>query len=62
MGDQVEIITMRAGSAKYLLGTDGQGRDILSRIIHGARVSLTVALLAIGLGSGVGTALGLIAA
>ena len=62
LGDQVEIITMRAGSAKYLLGTDAQGRDILSRVTHGARVSLTVALLAIGLGGGVGIALGLIAA
>jgi oligopeptide transport system permease protein len=30
-------------SAKYLLGTDGQGRDILSRLIFGARVSLSVA-------------------
>lgn len=33
-------------SAKYLLGTDGQGRDILSRLIYGARVSLSVALAA----------------
>src|SRR5712691_4070779 len=33
-------------SAKYLLGTDGQGRDILSRLIYGARVSLSVAFAA----------------
>jgi ABC-type dipeptide/oligopeptide/nickel transport system permease subunit len=33
-------------SAKYLLGTDGQGRDILSRLIFGARVSLSVAFAA----------------
>lgn len=62
LGDRVEIVTQRAGSTKYLLGTDAQGRDILSRIIHGARISLTVSLLAIGMGGGVGTALGLIAA
>lgn len=43
------------------LGTDNLGRDILSRLLVGARVSLTFALLAIGLAGTVGTALGLIA-
>ncbi len=33
------------GTAGYLLGLDGQGRDILSRLIHGGRYSLTVAVL-----------------
>src|SRR5262245_2884851 len=41
----------RAGSAAHLLGTDHVGRDYLSRIIYGARVSLAVGLLAV-LGSG----------
>lgn len=49
------------GSRKYLLGTDAQGRDILSRIIYGARVSLIVGLTAVAIGGGIGTLLGLIA-
>ena len=61
VGDEVEIVSQRGGSTKYLLGTDKHGRDILSRIIHGARVSLTVSLLAVVLGGGLGTILGLIA-
>ena len=50
------------GSWQYVLGTDRQGFDILSRIIHGARISLSISLLAIALGGGVGTVLGLLAA
>jgi len=40
IGDTItaERVTRPAGSAKYLLGTDGLGRDILSRIIYGARI------------------------
>ena len=53
---------MEGGSWEYVLGTDRQGFDILSRIIHGARISLSISLLAIALGGGVGTVLGLIAA
>ena len=52
----------RAGSWEYPLGTDKQGRDVLSRIIYGSRVSLTVSMLAILLGGFLGTALGMIAA
>ena len=37
---------LQAPSAQYLLGTDHVGRDLLSRLIHGARVSLTVGLAA----------------
>ena len=47
---------MEGGSDKYLLGTDAFGRDILSRLIYGARVSLLVALLALTAGGGVGLA------
>ena len=50
------------GTWQYVLGTDRQGFDILSRIIHGARISLSISLLAIALGGGVGTVLGLLAA
>ena len=38
------------GSSKYILGGDLQGRDILSRIIQGSGVSLTIAVWAISLG------------
>ena len=51
---------LEGGSSKYILGGDLQGRDILSRIIHGARVSLVIAGSAIGLGMVFGTAYGLI--
>ena len=37
---------LQAPSAQYLLGTDHMGRDLLSRLIHGARLSLTVGLAA----------------
>ena len=48
------------GTIAYPLGTDKLGRDILSRIIHGARVSLMVSLVAIFVGGSIGTSLGLI--
>ncbi len=50
-----------AGKDKYFLGTDAFGRDILSRLIYGARVSLLVALLALTVGGGVGLAIGIVA-
>jgi peptide/nickel transport system permease protein len=49
------------GSARYLLGTDDLGRDILSRLIHGARVSLAVSVLAIFGAAVAGTSIGLAA-
>ena len=48
------------GTTEHILGTDKLGRDILSRIIYGARVSLTVSLIAIFVGGIIGTVLGLI--
>lgn len=49
------------GTTEHLLGTDPVGRDILSRIIFGARVSLLVVSISLGTGLLVGTSLGLIA-
>lgn len=45
-------------SAKYLLGTDHLGRDVLSRIMVGARTSMAVGLVAVALGMSAGVALG----
>jgi peptide/nickel transport system permease protein len=45
---------------KHFLGTDTLGRDILSRAIYGARVSLSVSLLAIAITASIGTVLGII--
>jgi peptide/nickel transport system permease protein len=49
------------GSARFLLGTDQLGRDVLSRVMVGARVSLSVAVATILVGGVVGTGLGVIA-
>src|SRR3990167_5551280 len=49
------------GRAKYLLGTDDQGRDILSALMYGARISLLVGLAAVLLSVVVGVGLGLLA-
>lgn len=45
----------------YILGGDHVGRDVLSRVIHGARVSLAVMAVALSAGLLIGTALGLVA-
>ncbi len=49
------------GSSAYLLGTDAIGRDILSRLIYGARLSLLIGIAVVALSIVVGIALGLIA-
>jgi len=48
------------GSARHLLGTDLLGRDVLSRLVYGARVSMTVALAALLAGGGIGLMLGIL--
>ncbi len=52
---------MEGGSLTMLLGSDFQGRDILSRLIHGARVSLIVGLMGTLVAGSIGTALGILA-
>src|SRR5262245_13682071 len=53
-------IWMNGGDAQHLLGTDRFGRDVLSRVIWGSRISLLVSLVAIGVAGTLGTLLGLI--
>ena len=48
-------------SAENWLGTDQLGRDILSRMIYGARISLLIGIVVVGLAAGVGTFVGLVA-
>ncbi|WP_395154202.1 ABC transporter permease [Ilumatobacter sp.] len=52
---------MTDGSTKFLVGTDALGRDILSRLIYGSRVSLTVAVGGVLIAATLGMLLGLIA-
>ena len=49
------------GTTKYLLGTDDQGRDILSALIYGARISLVVGVVSVVLSVIIGVAFGLLA-
>ncbi|HAG55009.1 MAG TPA: ABC transporter permease [Dehalococcoidia bacterium] len=48
------------GTSDHILGTDGLGRDILSRIVHGARISVAVAVVALSVGGVIGTLLGVV--
>ncbi len=47
--------------AHHLLGTDKLGRDIFSRILYGARTSITIGFVAVGIAITLGTAIGLVA-
>lgn len=51
-----------ASGVVYLAGTDDLGRDLLSRVIYGARVSMAVALVSVVVSMALGTALGMLAA
>ncbi|MCR3921423.1 MAG: ABC transporter permease [Firmicutes bacterium] len=52
---------LAGGSPEYFLGTDHLGRDILSRIIYGARISLSISFLVIAITATIGTILGIFA-
>ena len=52
---------LKAPSLVHWLGTDELGRDVFARIVHGARYSLSGAVIAVGIGLGLGTLIGLLA-
>jgi len=51
----------QGGTSRFLLGTDPVGRDILSRLIHGTRLSLLIGVISVAISLGLGIVLGLIA-
>ena len=59
--DQIEVFVRPAGSTKFLLGTDHLGRDVLSRVIYGARISLLVSIVTLAVGGSIGVVMGLAA-
>jgi peptide/nickel transport system permease protein len=52
--------TLLPPSANHLWGTDQYGREIWSRVIHGARISLTVGIISVGIAASIGTSVGLV--
>jgi peptide/nickel transport system permease protein len=58
---QVLSTRLKPPSAAHWLGTDQLGRDVLSRMIYGARISLVIGIVVVGLAASVGTFVGLVA-
>ena len=62
VGDRLKpAFWARGGSLAHPLGTDSLGRDILSRLIYGARVSILGGVASVGISGALGTVLGLVA-
>lgn len=60
--DQIDIRSrMQGPSPLHWLGTDQLGRDTLSRVLHGGRIALTIAIVGIGVALSLGLALGIVA-
>jgi len=52
---------LQAPSKKHLFGTDDRGRDVMSRMVHGTRVSLSIGFIAVGISALIGIVLGAVA-
>jgi peptide/nickel transport system permease protein len=61
MNSRIPPLWEADGQAPYLLGTDEQGRDVMSAILYGLRISLFVGVLGVGFSAVLGVGLGLIA-
>jgi len=60
--NEIDYLALTAPpSSEHLLGTDDLGRDVLSRMIYGSRVSLQVGIIAVGIAVSIGVSLGLVA-
>ncbi len=60
--DRINVLKiLQPPSKTNLLGTDELGRDVLSRMVHGARISLTVGFVAVGIAIAIGLVVGLFA-
>ncbi|MEZ4562825.1 MAG: ABC transporter permease [Thermomicrobiales bacterium] len=59
--EQAIMDALQPPSSKHWLGTDDFGRDIFSRLLYGARISLEVGIVAVGIAGSVGILLGLLA-
>jgi peptide/nickel transport system permease protein len=61
--ESIDLLNNRnsAPSVRHILGTDRYARDIFSRLLYGARISLTVGLVAVGISLAIGTLVGLLA-
>jgi peptide/nickel transport system permease protein len=61
LDSELPPLWLEGGDARFLLGTDSQGRDLWSAILYGTRISLTVGVLAVVIQALIGIPLGLIA-
>jgi peptide/nickel transport system permease protein len=58
---QISRDVMQAPSREHLMGTDNLGRDVFSRVVYGARISLQMGFIAVAIAASLGTLIGVIA-